>query len=184
MTPIKETKIVLFRGGFVGDLITALHDMSCLIELNTNGRVHINEELLLLQDNTNMSIQEKDEYYKKHKIISCCDPEFALKHHNNTLIIKCDNKLVLSFFCKRFKTYHPDYFENTTLEEYTKNVIEWNHFWPKKFNKQLDIFDIFSNKNFLDKLDITIDAKKEALFQRWKLLNEKNFVTHKETYGQ
>ena len=126
MKATNETKIILFRGGFAGDLVTALHNMSCLIELRTNGKVDIDEKLLLLQDNTNMSIPEKDDYYNKHELISCCDSEFALKHHKNTLIIKCDDELLSSFFCKRFKTYHPNYFKNITLEEYTKDVIKWN----------------------------------------------------------
>lgn len=181
---MKQTKIILFRGGFAGDLFTALHNMSCLIELKANGKVDINKELLLLQSDTNMSIQEKDQYYKKHDVVSCCDSEFALKHHNNTLVIKCDDELLSSFFCKRFKLYHPKCFTNITLNEYTKDVIEWNNFWPKKFKHQLDISDIFSNKNFLDKLNIPMNDEKETLFQRWKVINEKNFVIHKEIYGQ
>ena len=65
---MKQTKIILFRGGFAGDLFTAIHNMSCLIELKANGKVDINKELLLLQSDTNMSIQEKDQYYKKHDV--------------------------------------------------------------------------------------------------------------------
>ena len=181
---MKQTKIILFRGGFAGDLFTALHNMSCLIELKANGKVDINKELLLLQSDTNMSIQEKDQYYKKHDVVSCCDSEFALKHHDNTLVIKCDNELLSAFFCKRFEIYHPTYFTNITLDEYTKNVLHWNNFWPTKFKKQLNISDIFSNENFLDKLDISIDEEKKALFDRWKSINEKNFVVHKENYDQ
>ena len=44
--------------------------------------------------------------------------------------------------------------------------------------------DVFDNENFLDKLDVTIDKKKEALFQSWKSINRKSFLIHKATYDQ
>ena len=181
---MKQTKIILFRGGFAGDLLTALHNMDCLIDLLPNGKVELNPDITVLQNGDGMSIQEKDEYYKKHDVISCCDSEFALKHHNNTLVVKCDNQLMSSFFSKRFEMYHPGYFTNTTIDKYNKDVMERNSFWPKKFKHQLDISDIFSNETFLDKLNIPMNDEKETLFQRWKVINEKNFVIHKETYGQ
>ena len=181
---MKQTKIILFRGGFAGDLLTALHNMDCFIDLLPNGKVQLDPDIIVLQNSDGMSIQEKDEYYKKHDVVSCCDSEFALKHHNNTLVVKCDDQLVSSFFCKRFEMYHPTCFTNITLNEYTEDVLDWNIFWPTKFKKQLDISDIFSNENFLDKLDIPMNNEKETLFQRWKVINEKNFVIHKETYGQ
>ena len=37
----KQIKIILFRGGFAGDLITALYDMNCFIELKENGQIVI-----------------------------------------------------------------------------------------------------------------------------------------------
>jgi hypothetical protein len=183
-------KIILFRGGFAGDLITALHDMNCFIELKETGQIVIerNRRILqldfknlsptnfkLLKRNTDLSISEKDQYLSEHKIISCHDSEFALKHHRNTLIIKCDNNLMSSFFSKRFYDYHPECFAETTLEDYKQDVLNWNNFWPAKFKNQLDVSDIFENKNFLEKININIDSSKQTLFDNWKEINQKSF---------
>jgi|TARA_B110000444_G_C18786931_1_gene570417 hypothetical protein len=177
-------KIILFRGGFAGDLITALHNKDCFIELLPNGKIELDKETTLLQNSNGMSIQQKEEYFDRQNIISCCDSEFALKHQKNTLVIKCDDPLVSGFLCKRFKMYNPEYFTNTSINEYNEDVSKWNSFWPQRFQQQLDISDIFSNANFLDKLDITINEDEKMLFQRWKVINEKNFVIHKETVDQ
>ena len=45
----KQIKIILFRGGFAGDLITALHDMACFKKLEPNGQVMINRNRKILQ---------------------------------------------------------------------------------------------------------------------------------------
>ena len=184
---MKQIKIILFQGGFAGDLFTALHNMDCCIDLLPNGKIELNANVRVLQqDNRSffMSILEKDEYYNKHDIISCCDSEFALKHHKNTLVIKCDDKIMSSFFCKRLFTYHPELITSMTVEQYEKDVAEWHNFWPKRFKNQLDISDIFSNENFLDKLDIPLDEEKKTLICQWKVINKRIFATHKETYDQ
>ena len=177
-------KIILFRGGFAGDLFTALHNIDCLIGLSPNGKVELRKEITLLQNSGSMSMEEKNEYYKKHTIISCCDSEFALKHHRNTLVVKCDDQIVSSFFSKRFRMYHPGLFSDMTLDQYISDVTEWNNFWPKKFKNQIDISDIFSNKKFLDKLNTPMNYMKEQLFKKWRAINKKNFLIHKETYGR
>ena len=181
---MKAIKIILFRGGFAGDLITTLHDIDCFTELLPNGKVELNKDVTLLQNSDSMSMGEKEEYYIKHEIISCCDSEFALRHHRNTLVIKCNDEIVRSFFCKRFQTYHPTLFTDMTVEQYTKDVTEWHNFWPKRFKNQIDISDIFTNENFLDKLDIPLDEERKTLFQQWKAINKRIFSTHKETYDQ
>jgi hypothetical protein len=181
---MKAIKIILFRGGFAGDLITTLHDIDCFTELLPNGKVELNKDVTLLQNSDSTSMEEKEQYYNKHEIISCCDSDFALRHHANTLVIKCDDQIVSSFFCKRFYMYHPSLFSDMTVEQYINDVTEWSNFWPNKFKNQLDISDIFSNEKFLDKIDIPLNKEKKSLFQEWRDINGRNFAIHKETYDQ
>ena len=173
---MNKTKIILFRGGHAGDLFTAIHDLTCFIEITIDGKVEISKDRKLLQVDSNLTFAEKDEYLQKHNIISCVDSEFALKHHKQTLVIKCDNPDVSAFFSARQKKFHPHYFTNTTLEKYIEDVLAWNKFWPTKFKKQLDISDIFTNENFLSKLDIEISKDKKDIFEHWLSINKKIFL--------
>jgi hypothetical protein len=178
-------KIILFRGGFAGDLITALHNMNCFQKLTPEGKIEIDRDLLVLQgDSKDMTIEDKDRYLDKHPIISCCDPEFALKHSNKTLMITCDDAFMATYFCKRFYQYHPYIADDLSLEEYNTSFNQWNHYWSSKFKKTIDLSDIFTNDSFLSKLDIVLDDDKIKLFNNWKEINQKSFLVHKDTYGQ
>jgi hypothetical protein len=175
-------KIILFRGGFAGDLITALHNIDCLQELTAEGRININSDLLLLQGNCeDMTTEDKDRYLDKHPIISCCDPEFALKHKNQTLMVTCEDEYMATYFCKRFYQYHPYMTDKISLEEYVTSFKQWSHFWRPKFKRSVDVSDIFTNDNFLSKLDVVLDDNKIKLFNEWKQINQKSFLDHKET---
>ena len=89
-------------GGFAGDLVTALHDFDTFEELTTGGKIELNKEILLLQGSFDLPLDKKNEYLDRHNIISCCDTKFALTHRDHTLAIKCDDKLVSDYFCRRF----------------------------------------------------------------------------------
>jgi len=178
-------KIILFRGGFAGDLITALHHIDCFRELTQEGKIEIDSDLLLLQGNRkDMTIEDKDQYFNKHPIISCCDPEFALKHKNQTLMITCDDALMASYFCKRFYQYHPYMSKDISLAEYNTSFIEWSHFWTPKFKQSIDISDIFTNDEFLSKLNRDLGQREIKLFNDWREINQKSFSSHRETYDQ
>jgi hypothetical protein len=182
---MSQIKIILFRGGFAGDLITTLHHMNCFRELTPQGKIEIDSSLLTLQRNRNdMTIEDKDQYLNKHPIISCCDPEFALKHKNQTLMINCSNTSMASYFCKRFYQYHPHMADEISLAEYDTSFAEWSHFWSPKFKRSIDVSDIFTNDNFLSKLDIVLNDDKIKLFNDWKKINKKSFLDHKETSGR
>ena len=171
-----DIKIVLFRGGFAGDLITALYDYSCFLKLNANGKVDIEKNRIILQKSNNMSNEEKENYLNQYNIISCTDTHFALKNITKTLIVTCSNEIMINFFCNRFKKYHPYSFTNTTINDYIKDTFDWQNYWPKFFKNQIDISDIFDNKNFLSKLGCNINEKKQHLFHEWKNINQKNFL--------
>jgi len=182
---MKQIKIILFRGGFAGDLITALHNMNCFEDLTPTGKIQIKEELKLLQGiQQHMPIYEKDKYLNKHEIIACCDPEFALKHKDKTLMITCEDIEMSKYFCNRFFDYHHELLKDTTVKEYHDSFLLWKEFWSAKFKNKLDVSDIFTNNNFLAKLDTPIDDQKSTLFNDWKEINRKSFLDHKGTYDQ
>jgi len=181
---MKQIKIILFRGGFAGDLITALHHMECFRELTPEGKIEIDRSLLTLQGNNDqMTMEDKDHYLDQHSIISCCDTEFALKHKNHTLMVTCDDEVMATYFCKRFYQYHPHMTTEMSLQDYSTSFTEWNTFWSSKFKKKIDISDIFTNEDFISRLDIVLDDSKIKLFNHWKEINQKSFSVHRETCG-
>jgi hypothetical protein len=177
---MSQTKIILFRGGFAGDLITTLHHIDCFRELTPEGKIQIDTSLLTLRYRKDMTMEDKDQYLSKHPIISCCDPEFALKHKNQTLMITCSDTFMASYFCKRFYQYHPCMADKISPAEYDASFVEWSNFWSPKFKRKIDVSDIFTNDNFLSKLDIVLNDKKIELFNKWKKINKKIFLDHKE----
>ena len=80
-------------------------------------------------------------------------------------------------FCGQVKGLHPEYFENTTLDSYKKDVLNWNKFWPNKFKNKLDIASIFKDDNFLEKINVPIDESKKFLFENWKKFINENIKT-------
>ena len=179
------TKIILFRGGFAGDLITALHHIDCFRKLTPEGKIQIDSNLLLLQGNRkDMTIEDKDQYLNKHPIISCCDTEFALKHKNKTLMITCNDALMASYFCKRFYQYHPYMAKDISLAKYNTSFVEWSRFWTPKFKQTIDLSDIFTNDEFLSKLNRDLGDSEIKLFNDWREINQKSFLSHRETFDQ
>ena len=78
-------QIVLHKGGFAGDLVTALYDQTALLNLNSTGKVSLRPERTLLQQKNQLSLDEKNSLLEKQKVLSVCDPEFSLIHQKGTL---------------------------------------------------------------------------------------------------
>jgi len=74
--------------------------------------------------------------------------------------------------------------DEISLAEYDTSFAEWSHFWSPKFKRSIDVSDIFTNDNFLSKLDIVLNDDKIKLFNDWKKINKKSFLDHKETSGR
>ena len=180
---MSQTKIILFYGGFAGDLITALHDIDCFVVINQNGKVDLHEEKTLLQDEKMQKIMtsdQKTDYMDRHKVISCCDTKFAFKHRDITKVITCYDKDMARFYCERYFHYHP---QLKTEVDYYEKFQEWQNFWPNKFPNTVDISKIF-HTNFLEDLGVEISDSKIKLFNQWKEFNQSTFSSHKESSDQ
>ena len=178
------TKIILFFGGFAGDLITALHDFDSLVRITEHGKIDLHEEKILLQAEKTQAIMtsdQKTDYLERHKVISCCDTKFAFKHRNSTKVITCENKEMAKFYCDRYFYYHP---QLKSADDYYKKFQEWQTFWTDKFPHKVDISNMFTNENFLVDLGIEITQEKIALFTKWKELNQTVFSNHRDSLYQ
>jgi hypothetical protein len=167
-----KIKIILQKGGFAGDLITALYDYSALVELEFNGKIKLDPNRTLLQNNeNNFSLEHKDSLLRKHKILSVCDTEFSFIHRKKTIFLYSSEDSMTEFFCKRFQKYHPTYFVNISITNYIIEHNRWRDFWLKKFQNNLDMSKIFNN-DFLEKIPfLTLNKEKIVLFEKWKNLN-------------
>lgn len=166
-----KIQIVLQKGGFAGDLITALYDPSALINLDCRGKINLYPERTSLQNKNTLSLNDKNNLLDKHKILSVCDTEFALFHKKKTIFLYSSTDKMTEFFCQRFKKYHPLYFRNMSITEYILEHNKWRDFWIKKFKNILDVSPIF-HSDFLKKIPfLHIDEAKIALFKKWRVLN-------------
>jgi hypothetical protein len=151
-------QIVLHKGGFAGDLVTALYDQTALLNLNSTGKISLRPERTLLQQENQLSLDEKNSLLEQQKVLSVCDPEFSLLHQKGTLFLYSSDKKMTDFFCHRFAKHNPEYF---------KSVI----FWINKFTHKLDMSKIFEDY-FLDNMPfMSKDDTKVTLFENWKKLN-------------
>ncbi len=170
-----EIRIVLQKGGFAGDLITSLYDPTALINVGDSGKVDIDANRTILQNENNLSLQKKNELLDKFKVLSICDTEFAFMHRKNTLFLYSSNKEMTEFFCKRFQKYHP------SLKRFAAGVSdtivehdEWRDYWLPKFQNTLDMSEIFE-ENFIFKIPfLKVDQSKISCFEKWKSLNRFN----------
>ena len=71
-----------------------------------------------------------------------------------------------------------------SLAEYNTSFIEWSSFWTPKFKQSIDISDIFTNDEFLSKLNRDLGQREIKLFNDWREINQKSFSSHRETYDQ
>lgn len=164
-------QIVLHKGGFAGDLVTALYDQTALLNLNSTGKISLRPERTLLQQENQLSLDEKNSLLEKQKVLSVCDPEFSLLHQKGTLFLYSSDKKMTDFFCHRFAKHNPEYFKSVTISEYSDEHDKWRDFWIDKFTHKLDMSKIFEDY-FLDNMPfMSKDDTKITLFENWKKLN-------------
>ena len=167
-----DFKIILFNGGFAGDLITALH--------NPNIFKHFNKESIIIDDKAKKltsyqfrqqnTKEEKIKYLRSIENLGVCsshDVELALHLKNNTTIVYCsDHRLNKIFFERAHRDKQDDM--KMTLEQH----LNWQDTNRSIFKNQVDIAKV-TDIDFLDKLGIT-DLRSASLLKNWITLN--NFV--------
>ena len=170
-----QIKIVLQKGGFAGDLITALYDPTALINISDSGKVEIDSNRTILQNENNLSLQEKNDLLDNFKVLSICDTEFAFMHRKNSLFLYSSDKEMTEYFCRRFQKYHPSLkrFEAGVADTIVEHD-EWRDYWLPKFPNSLDMSQMFED-NFIFKIPfLEVDQAKISCFEKWKTLNTIN----------
>ena len=167
----KKIKVILHKGGFAGDLITALYDKTNFIDLSDNGKVNLNPKITELQSKNTLSLKAKNNLLQKNNVISVCDTEFAFIHRKTSLILYSSVDKMTKFFCERFEKYHPHNFHSMSIDDYVDEHDKWRDFWLEKFPNKLDMAKIFDS-NFLDNVPF-LDASKQNIdiLYKWKTLN-------------
>jgi hypothetical protein len=171
----KNFKIILFNGGFAGDLITALYNPETFKSFNKNSVV-LADSVTILKDYefmTNNSINQKISYLKSIEQIGVCsshDLELSLRLKNYTYLVHCSDHSMAKNLYNRIPRKKQDLnvFQDAimTFNEY----LAWQDSSKKIFKKQIDIAKI-KESDFLENLDIANDKSKEVL-EKWIVLNK------------
>ena len=161
-------KIILFNGGFAGDLITGLHNPDTFKGFD-NNTVVLDDQVLKLKSyefRQNNSFDEKIEYLKSIEDIGVCsshDQELALRLKENTVLVHCSDARLVELLYNRIERDKDDM--KMTLEEH----MNWQEANKKVFKNQIDISNI-SNADFLDNLGIN-DVRSVVMLRQWIALH-------------
>ena len=164
-------KIILFNGGFAGDLITSLYNPDIFLKFS-NRRILLDNQVLKLKSyeyRKTHSYEQKINYLKSIEHIGVCsshDDELALRLKANTTLVHCSDKALAEVFYNRIKRDKPD--QKMTLEENMK----WQDVNKRVFKKQIDLAKI-TDSNFLETLGIK-DSRSVKILNKWIDLQELN----------
>jgi|TARA_B100001094_G_C17915128_1_gene663159 hypothetical protein len=154
-------KIVLYNGGFAGDLITALYSPDVVNRLENNTVVLYNKfrKLKLHSYRQKASMDEKIKYLKSIEKIGACsshDLELSLRFRKNTHMVYCsDDEMVKEFYKRAVRD--KDH-QIMSVEE----QLEWQISGRRIFENQVDLAKA-NQPDFLDKLNIHNEKSKEIL---------------------
>lgn len=163
-----DFKIILFNGGFAGDLITGLHNPDTFKKFD-NKTVVLDDKVVKLKSyefRQQNSYEEKIEYLKSIEDIGVCsshDQELALRLKDNTVLVYCSDERLVELLYNRIERNKDDM--QMTLEEH----MNWQETNKKVFKNQIDIAKI-SDADFLDNLGIN-DVRSVIMLRQWIALH-------------
>ena len=164
----KDFKIILFNGGFAGDLITALYNPDVFQGFNDNTIVLIKEVLKPKQpDFKNWSHDKKVEWLESINDLGVCsshDLELGLRLKENTILVHCSDYELANFFHSRLE--RDDERMKLSLDEH----MNWQRNSRQVYKKQIDLVDL-NKQDFLEGLQIN-DIRSTNILTKWLELNK------------
>ena len=166
-----EFKIILFNGGFAGDLVASLHNPDLITHfaethIRTNPKI---SRLCLADFRKSNSYEDKLEYLKSIEHYGVCtshDLEVSLRLRKNTILLHCSDIQLAKFLFHRIKR------EKENMAMTFEESIAWQQVNKKIYKRQIDLANIY-NKSFLKDLGIN-DTRSVKILDKWRSLNEKN----------
>ena len=175
--------VILAMGGFVGDLITILYDRQALDHYTDDGMVIVPEERLKLKKESfysNATQQELLEYISQYPVV-CTQLTHRILEISylgvNVIVVYASDDKMIEYFAKRMFKYHPYFFNSqlyTTMEEYITQCKQYRGRWPTLFKNKIDVSEIHTDVNFLDKLPgLKVTTRQVITLDTWQWLNPK-----------
>ena len=162
----KDFKIILFNGGFAGDLLTALYNPDVFKGFNKNTIVLVKEAMSLKEDLRDSSYDKKIECLESIKDLGVCSShglELGLRLKDNTILVHCSDYELAKFFHSRFN--HEKHTQ-LSLDQHTN----WQRNSRQVYKKQIDLADL-NKPYFLEDLKIT-DSRSTNILTQWLELNK------------
>jgi len=190
-------KIILFRGGMVGDLIALMIDPSLSISTDTNmyklkgyscSASHILDlERTKLKKfwkyNTSWKKTYIEQFLQTDKVVTSHDTDFSLSYVTYTIQIVCSDESLLPLFSERFFNLHSNEVitsvlndiksKNDFISDYTQDIISWQQYY--KFPHFIDIKNIGNDRfiNDVSKIISIPDLKwAKTIYNKWLLKNK------------
>ncbi len=164
----KGFKIILFNGGFAGDLITALYNPDVFQGFIKNTVVLIKEVLKPKQlDFKDWPHDKKVEYLESINDLGVCsshDLELGLRLKDNTILLHCSDYKLAKFFHSRIAR------DEENMELSIEDHMNWQRNGRQVYKKQIDLVDL-NKQDFLEGLQIN-DIRSTNILTKWLELNK------------
>ena len=164
----KDFKIILFNGGFAGDLITALYNPDVFKGFDDNTTVLIKEVLKPKQlDFKDWPYDKKIQYLESINDLGVCsshDLELALRLKDNTILVHCSDYKLAKFFYSRLE--RDDKHMKLSIDEH----MNWQRNSRQVLKRQVDLVDL-NKQNFLQGLQIN-DSRSSDILKEWLTRNK------------
>ena len=164
----KGFKIILFNGGFAGDLITALYNPDVFQGFIKNTVVLIKEVLKPNQlDFKDWPHDKKVEYLESINDLGVCsshDLELGLRLKDNTILLHCSDYKLAKFFHSRIAR------DEENMELSIEDHMNWQRNGRQVYKKQIDLVDL-NKQDFLEGLQIN-DIRSTNILTKWLELNK------------
>jgi len=164
----KGFKIILFNGGFAGDLITALYNPDVFQGFIKNTVVLIKEVLKPKQlDFKDWPHDKKVEYLESINDLGVCsshDLELGLRLKDNTILLHCSDYKLAKFFHSRIAR------DEESMELSIEDHMNWQRNGRQVYKKQIDLVDL-NKQDFLEGLQIN-DIRSTNILTKWLELNK------------
>ena len=164
----KDFKIILFNGGFAGDLITALYNPDVFKGFDDNTMVLIKEVLKPKQPEfKDWSHDKKVEWLESINDLGVCsshDHELALRLKENTILVHCSDYKLAKFFHSRLE--RDEERMKLSLDEH----MNWQRNSRQVHKRQIDLVDL-NKQDFLEGLQIN-DKRSSDILKEWLTRNK------------